>query len=194
MKGFKKFAVALGVASVMAASLGTMAGCGEPAVENLGTYSFTQSTVRAIEYGGTGYWVMNTVADTIAVKSDNTFEVKSDYQWYASDNGKVYNRQDYLSYGVYGTYEIVSEDKDLNEMTIKIVDVTAFWSNQGEESDKYKLFNKGSFPTGGQDEANNKITNRAIGLIGKQFILGGDYTISETLKVASSNGSDTTYN
>lgn len=165
-------------ATVMAAATLAFSACGGGGAEITGVYTYNEVTHLNINYNDTVYPLSRNYADTLVIKSDNTFESVSVYQLYVTaTNGETWSYTNGRSYGISGTYEIVEERAELDEMDIKITDVTSFWTSV----DDYKVYEKGSFPTDGDAGAAAEIVQS---LIGKGFTLDSENKISESLGIA----------
>lgn len=162
MTKFKKFLSisALAIAAVSALAFG---GCSETA-ETLGVYHYNHSEFVKITQGS----LVRSYADSMAICSDDTFAASSVFDCYYSSDGEAYNPVSYLAYSYYGTYEVINEDADLGEMTIRITDVIEF---QTGDSGSY----------GKEDFSEEFIELVNSEYIGREIILTSDYKVSENL-------------
>lgn len=171
MTKFKKLA-AMTAVMLSLAGLALFGGCSGTAVENLGIYHYNRSEFVVIEQGK----LIRSYADSMTVYSDNTFAVSCIFDCYYSSDGEAFNPVSYMSYNMYGTYEVISEDAELGEMTIQITDVT--------------MFEVDTLSGAIQKENFSEALNAAVseGYLGKELLLTSDYKISEQLIDFGVNG------
>ena len=178
MKKSVKTLILACAAMVMAAATLAFSACSGGGADITGVYTYNEVIHLNMEYNGTKYPLSRNYADTLVIKSDNTFESVSVYQLYVTaTNGEIWKYNTGKSFGITGTYEILEERAELDEMDIKITDVTSFWTSV----DDYKVYDKGSFPTGGDAGAAAKIVQS---LVGKEFTLDSENKISDSLGIA----------
>ena len=176
-KSLKTLILACAAVTMAAATLAFSA-CGGGGAEITGTYTYNEVKHLNMEYGTNVYGLSRNYADTLIISSDNTFVSVSVYQLYVTaTNGEIWKYNSGNSIGITGTYEILEERADLDEIDIKITDVTSFWSSK----DDYTVYEKGSFPTEGDAGTAAEIAQM---LIGKEFTLTHENAISESLGVA----------
>lgn len=165
MKKFTKLAMTAAVALTMVGSAAALAGCtGAPAKDLAGIYTNNSSKYMQITQGK----IILSFADSITLFSDNTFAASCVYECYYSSDGEAYNPATYIACNMYGSYEVVSEDADLGEKTIKLSDVTKIeYGNNGVAE---------------KSEWNSELAEYVnTNLIGFSTILTSDYKMAEPI-------------
>ena len=165
MKKFQKLALIAAMTATVAGA-GMMVGCGSPAKEELGVYHYNRSEYRVIEQGK----LMNGYSSVMVINSDNTFSATTVYDSYYSSDGETYSPVYYVACGLYGTYEVVSEDTDLGEKTVKITSVTAL------EFESIGRISSENFDEKTAEQVSSK-------LIGAEYVLDSAFKISEYIQM-----------
>ena len=162
MAKVKKVALAFVLVAVAAVSL-LCVGCSGGGAEIDGIYHYNTSEPEIIEQGR----LLSTNSSSLTIYTDNTFAASALLDTLYSSDGTSYNPTYFGFYNVYGTYEVLSEDTDLNERTIKITEVNKIVTADG------------SF----EGDAIPAAVTEVIGtsLVGKEMILTGDYELTENL-------------
>lgn len=162
MAKVKKAALAFVLAAVAAVSL-LCVGCSGGGAELKGIYCNSIASYSTIEQG----YLVSTYNTSLSVYTDNTFTANAVQNTLYSSDGSSFNPTFFGIYTLYGTYEVLSEDTDLNERTIKITEVNKIVTADG------------SF----EGDAIPAAVTEVIGtsLVGKEMILTGDYELTENL-------------
>lgn len=165
MKKLTQRLLCVGMALVMVLSL---AACGNaaPTDAHKGTWELTN--VDHIIHDGMN--LILTKSSNIALFSDNTF-VLTDVVilLYSSDGGETYSPLVYKNMNAHGKCEVIEENKELNETTIKITEITSF-AVDGIDSTEMEM---------SAEEKELYVTNNAS--VGLEIILGADGKMSETV-------------
>lgn len=164
MKKFQKLALVAALAATVSC-VGMFAGCSS-AKEEVGTYHYNYSEFAKITQGS----LIRSYSDVLTIYSDNTFTLSSVFDCYYSSDGEAYNPVSYSACTAYGTYEVVSEDADLGEMTIKITDITKCVV----DGETVVL----------KEEFTDKVIEATKKVIDKEVILTFDYKISDSISVS----------
>lgn len=165
MKKFQKLALVAAMTATVSC-VGMFAGCSAPAKEEVGIYHYNLTNFSKITQG----WLLASWADTITIYSDNTFSLSSVYDSYYSSDGEAFSPVYYSACTAYGTYEIVSEDADLGEKTIKITDITKCVV----DGETVVL----------KEEFTDKVIEATKKVLDKEVILTFDYKISDSISVS----------
>lgn len=169
MKKLTQQLLCVGMALVMILAL---AACGDSGSSGgtvaIGTWELTDLTFRTIEQGK----LATAFNSTITIYSDNTYVVASARNTlYSSDGGESYNPTNYINAILYGTYELINEDAELGEKTVKITTVSRAIVN-GHDTE-----------TAGATDADKEIMSNNE-LLSKELYLGSDGKISEMIDSA----------
>ena len=169
MKKLTQRLLCIGMALIMVLAL---AACGDSGngggASQVGTWELTDLTFRTIEQGK----LTAASNGTITLYSDNSYVVScARNTYYSSDGGETYNPTNYMNAILYGTYELVSEDAELGEKSIKITAISR------------AIVNGYDTETAGATDADKEIMS-SNELIGKELYLGSDGKISEMIDCA----------
>lgn len=165
----KKYVKQLLCAALTIALVLSLAACGgnggNSGAAEVGTWTLTDAKFVTIEQGK----LVQTFSNTITLFSDNTYILSAvQNTYYSSDSGETFNPTYYANGSLYGTYETVSEDEELGEITVKIKSVTRIVTGDGIDTNT----------SSATDDYKTKFLTNSV-LNGHEFILGSDYRMSE---------------
>ena len=134
------------------------------AVAEAGVWELTDITRSDIEQGK----LINAVNNTIPLLPDGTHAMSLVYDThYSSDGGETYNPVSYITFFVYGTYEVTEIDEDLGDVIISITSL-----------DRIVCGDYDSAVNGTEEDA---AALAAHPFVGTEIILGGDHKPAEAI-------------
>ena len=134
------------------------------AVAEVGVWELTDIARRDIEQGK----LMTATNTTITLLPDGTYAISlvGDTH-YSSDGGETYNPVSYITFFVYGTYEVAEIDEDLGDVIINITSL-----------DRIVCGDYDSAVSGTEEDA---AALAAHPFVGTEIILGGDHKPAEAI-------------